>query len=92
MSICSLCHGSDLRGGEGMENPAPNLSLAAAFSLEGFTQVLREGIGLGDRELNEMKEAAESFRNFTDDEIAALHAYLSTLPPEDTEESDASRS
>jgi len=92
MSICSLCHGSDLRGGEGMENQAPNLSIAAAFSLEGFTQVLREGIGLGDRELNEMKEAAESFKHFTDDEIAALHAYLSTLPPEHTEESGASQS
>ncbi len=91
MSICSLCHGSDLRGGEDMENPAPNLSLAAAFSLEGFTQVLREGIGLGGRELNEMKEAAESFKHFTDDEIAALHAYLSTLPQQEPQETSTSR-
>jgi mono/diheme cytochrome c family protein len=90
--ICSMCHGSDLRGEEAVENQAPNLSIAAAFSLEGFTQVLREGIGLGGRELIEMKEAADSFKHLTDAEIAALHSYLRALPPEDTAESGASQS
>ncbi len=79
MSVCSLCHGSDLQGGEGEKGPTPSLSIVAAYTLDGFTQVLREGIGLGGRELDEMLEASEGFKHFTDHEIAALYAYLSTL-------------
>ena len=54
MSVCSLCHGSDLQGGEGETGPTPSLSIVAAYTLDGFTQVLREGIGLGGRELDEI--------------------------------------
>lgn len=80
ITICTECHGMDLKGDE---PDTPSLSLVVAYSLENFTRLMREGIPIGDRELELMKDVAIGrFSHFTDAEIEALHAYLVTLANE----------
>ena len=78
MTTCSGCHGSDLTGR--VVSPqinAPSLDIAAAYDLPAFTRLLREGVAPAGREIREMKNVARSdSRYYTDEEIAALHAYL----------------
>jgi hypothetical protein len=56
-----------------------------AYGLPEFTRLLRTGIGVDGKEHGLMSEVAKArFRHFSDEEIAALHAYLSAraqLPP-----------
>lgn len=74
LTSCSECHGADLGGSE--SGLAPDLRIAAAYSPEQFTRLLREGVPLDGRELGLMKQVAVGrFSHFTDEEIAALHAY-----------------
>jgi mono/diheme cytochrome c family protein len=78
LTACTECHGADLRGEP--DGGAPPLSIAAAFAPAAFTRLMREGIGLGDRELGMMGAVArDRFAHFTDGEIDALHTYLRTL-------------
>jgi hypothetical protein len=50
---------------------------AAAYSLAQFTRLMREGVPLDGRDLGLMTSVAQGrFSNFTDTEIAALHAYV----------------
>ena len=74
---CPECHGPDLRG---FEEDTPDLRIAAAYAPAAFLQFFRDGIALGGRELGLMSEIAR-YRGgrLTDPEVAALHAYLSTL-------------
>jgi len=70
---CTECHGLDLRGGD----RAPDLRIAAGYSLEGFSELMREGRASGNRELPLMSEVArERFRHFTDQDLRALYTYL----------------
>jgi cytochrome c553 len=70
---CTECHGLGLRGGD----QAPDLRIAAGYSFEAFTELLREGKALGNRELPLMSEVARSrFRHFTDRELRNLYTYL----------------
>jgi mono/diheme cytochrome c family protein len=72
-TVCTECHGLDLRGGE----KAPDLRIAASYSTEAFTRLLRTGKALGDRELDLMSDVARRrFTHFTDAEIQALRGYL----------------
>lgn len=76
LSSCTECHGSKLSGSKGMMK-TPDLRIAAAYSLEQFTRLMREGVPLGGRELGLMKSVSTGrFTHFTDDEIRALHTYL----------------
>lgn len=78
VTVCTECHGMDLRGSEAAQ--APSLALVVAYSLEDFTRLMREGIPIGDRKLDLMERVAISrFSHFTDEEIKALHSYLVTL-------------
>jgi cytochrome c553 len=75
-TLCSECHGVDLRGKE----KTPGLAIAATYSLEDFSRLMRTGVAMGDRELRLMSDVARSrFVHLTDTEITALHAYLKTL-------------
>ncbi len=78
MTTCSGCHGSDLSGRVvSPEIDAPSLDIAAAYDLPAFTRLLREGVAPPGRPINEMKRIArEDSRYYTDQEMAALHAYL----------------
>lgn len=75
LSSCTECHGPELRGAK--NGKPPDLRIAAGYSLEQFTQLMREGVPPDGRDLGLMKSAAVGrFANFTDEEIGALHAYL----------------
>ena len=74
---CPECHGPDLRGHEG---DTPDLRIAATYPLAAFRRFFRDGIALDGQERELMSEIARGRGGrLTDDEVAALHAYLSTL-------------
>jgi len=82
-TICGHCHATNLSGAPaGPGTPAtPPLQIVAAYSPETFTQLLRTGTALGDRQLGLMREVAvASLSKLTDEEIADLYAYLRALP------------
>ena len=80
-STCTECHGADLRGINEAGFHTPPLVAVAAYPLEDFRRLMRTGVALGDRSLNELmtRVARERTSHFTDAEIDALHAYLITL-------------
>lgn len=78
LTSCVECHGADL-GGAGTPplTTTPDLRIAAAYSPEQFTRLMRTGTALGERDVGLMSSVArDRFSHFTDEEIAALHAYL----------------
>ncbi len=78
MNFCSECHGQDLQGVPPINAPA--LAVAKGYSLEQFTRLLQEGVGLGERQFKIMSPTARArFIHFTPEEIAAVHNYLQTL-------------
>jgi len=78
MTSCTECHGQDLGGSS--DGFFPPLSIVAAYSLENFTTLLRTGVPVGNRELDLMAIVAlNRFTHFTDEEIAALHTFLTSL-------------
>lgn len=82
LTICSECHGLDLKGQPGDDKGLPpDLRIAAGYAPDQFVKLMRTGIALGEREIGLMTEVARGrFAHFTDAEIGALHAYLKTLP------------
>lgn len=73
-TVCTECHGAKL---EGQGSRSPNLRIAAGYTLEQFTHLMRAGKARGNRELTLMSDVArDRFTHFTDDEIRALHSYL----------------
>jgi len=74
-TVCSECHGTDLRG-DATEG-GPDLDIAAAYEKEAFQRLLKTGVPPGGRDLGIMSKAArEDFRVFSDAEIDAIHSYL----------------
>jgi cytochrome c553 len=72
---CAECHGVDLKGEEAAH--APDLAIAASYPLADFKRLMRTGVAAGDRKLPLMSQTAVSrFSGWSDEEIAALHAYL----------------
>jgi cytochrome c553 len=75
MTACTECHGLDLQGSAFLK--APSLLIAAAYSSEDFAHLMHTGTGMGGRKLDLMAKAAKGrFSSFTDEEIAAIRAYL----------------
>lgn len=73
-TVCSECHNSDLKGREG---DTPDLLMAASYSLEDFTRLMRTGVPVSGKELRLMSDVSRSrFAHFSDQDIADLHAYL----------------
>ncbi len=78
-TICSECHGLDLRGDP--RSPTPTLAIAAAYSREEFIRLMRTGVALGGRDLGLMSDVSRRrFVHMTDDELHALHAFLGEDP------------
>jgi cytochrome c553 len=77
-TTCAMCHGIDLHGETRTESP--NLfAVVPAYSLAEFKTLLSTGVAIGGRRLGLMTEIAQgALRYLSDDEVAALHAYLST--------------
>ena len=79
-TICAECHGHDLHGIPSGPVIPPDLRIAGAYSLPAMARLLREGIPAGGQTLGVMGSAARGrFSHFTDEEIAAVHAYLTTV-------------
>ena len=80
-TVCAQCHGTGLRGATFPEFTSPSLQMVAAYSPEDFARLLRTGTALGGREVGLMSEwARTNLSSLTDAEIAALYAYLHSLP------------
>jgi cytochrome c553 len=74
-TVCSECHGSDLRGDR--REGGPDLAAASGYDLAQFRRLLRTGASASGRALGEMSEVArKDLRVLTDGEIAALYGYL----------------
>lgn len=78
LTVCSGCHGPSLSGREPQPGlKAPDLSIVGAYDLPTFTKLMREGVPPNGRKLKMMTGVSQkAFSHFTDEEIAALHAYL----------------
>ncbi|NQV73478.1 cytochrome c [bacterium] len=78
MTTCIECHGLDLRG---TSWGTPDLSIASAYSIDGFRRLMKEGIGLGEREdLGLMTQVAKGrFTHFSEGEVEDVFAFLQTL-------------
>ena len=80
-TVCTGCHGTDLRG-TSAPDPSPGLHVVAAYSGDAFAELMRTGVPLGGRKLGLMREVArDNLSSLTDAEIAALFSYLHELPP-----------
>lgn len=72
-TACAECHQPDLKG----RDKTPDLMIAAAYELEGFARLMRTGVAADGKQRRLMSDVSRSrFSRFTDEEIAALHAYL----------------
>ncbi len=80
MTTCNECHGFSLRADTPWEDPAPDLLIIGAYDADAFRRLMKEGIALGDRELEMMSGVARSrFAYFTDQEIADLYLFLTDM-------------
>jgi cytochrome c553 len=80
-TTCAQCHGTALKGESTPDFVAPDLRIAAAYSLEQFTDLIRTGEGIGGRKLDTMGPwARRNLSQLNDMEIAALYSYLHALP------------
>jgi cytochrome c553 len=85
ITLCSLCHGVDLKGGPSLDEgapPGPNITALVApggWTEEQFVASLRTGVTPSGRSLNPEWMPWEMFMKMTDEEMAALYAYLVSL-------------
>ena len=78
---CTECHMDDLKGGNLGDMEVPSLVvMGAAYNAENLTTFFREGKGIGNRNIEGMKEVIEvRFSNFTDREIHAISSFITKL-------------
>jgi mono/diheme cytochrome c family protein len=84
---CRICHGPNLNGGPypdpTIKKISPNLTPdgePALWTEEQFIDTIRTGKTPGGHELDPELMPWKIYRNFTDDELQAIWAYLQTLP------------
>jgi mono/diheme cytochrome c family protein len=77
-AACAECHGPALMGGSaGPDQKAPDLSVAAGYDPAQFRALMRTGRPPDGRDLGLMATVSkDDLSNLTDDEIDALHGYL----------------
>jgi cytochrome c553 len=75
MNLCSECHGQDLEGLPVANSPS--LTVTKSYSLEQFSRLLHDGVGVGDRTFELMTPTSKArFSHLRPDEVSAMHAYL----------------
>ncbi|MFQ5859420.1 MAG: cytochrome c [Anaerolineae bacterium] len=85
ITLCRMCHGSDLRGGPPIEEgspPGPNivaLGAADGWSEEQFISTIRTGVTPYGKSLNTEFMPWDIFMKMTDEELKALWLYLQSL-------------
>lgn len=91
---CRMCHGEQLEGAPFLEGemgftvPAPNLTagaggIGATYSDADWERALRHGIGGDGRVLAIMPSSF--YAHFSDEDLAAMIAYLKSVPPVDND-------
>ncbi|MET0396280.1 MAG: c-type cytochrome [Longimicrobiaceae bacterium] len=81
-TVCVECHGERLEGGKHPAPeapPGPELSHAGGWPFADFARTVRTGVAPGGRRLSEWMPS-RFFREMSDTELQAIHAYLRTLP------------
>jgi mono/diheme cytochrome c family protein len=91
VAACISCHGQDLGGDIFLEDPmmgsmaAPNLTSGAGgtndFSVEDWDRAIRHGVGKDGRVLGGMP--SQAYALMSDSDLAAVIAYLQSVPPVD---------
>lgn len=80
MTTCNECHGFSLRADvpwEGDGRTPDLVAMIAAYSEADFRKLMREGVPLGERDLELMDDVARArFSLFSDEEVGDLYAYL----------------
>ncbi|MEQ9105561.1 MAG: c-type cytochrome [Rhodothermales bacterium] len=80
--MCVVCHGQGLTGAQ-PPNPdapfAPDLRMAASWSLDDFKSALRTGVTPDGRELDPEFMPWTALGQLSEDEMTAIHLYLQTL-------------
>jgi cytochrome c553 len=85
MSYCSECHGQSLEGFAPINAPA--LAVVKSYSPAQFQQLMHEGVAMGGRQTKLMSPTSQArFSNFTDSEVAAVYAFLNSVPGEESGE------
>jgi mono/diheme cytochrome c family protein len=80
-TTCVQCHGTSLRGASTPDFTSPSLQVVAAYTPAEFEHLLRDGVGLGGRNLLTMGPwARKLLSHLTDSEISDLYSYLHVLP------------
>jgi mono/diheme cytochrome c family protein len=76
-TTCSECHGPNLHGWAA--EAAPSLLIVAGYTLEAFQHLMTHGESSGGHPLGLMRAVAiERFAHYTPEEVAAMHAYLTS--------------
>jgi mono/diheme cytochrome c family protein len=90
VSGCHDCHGPALSGGKSADpsaKNAPNLTPGGeliAWGEDDFIKALRTGVAKSGHQLDPVQMPWEHFKNFSDDELKAIFAYLQSLPKLET--------
>jgi cytochrome c553 len=75
MNFCTECHGQNLEGFDILG--APPLAVVKGYTLEQFAHLMKHGVPIGGRELRIMGPTSRArFARFTEEEVSALHAFL----------------
>ena len=84
---CRLCHGADLNGGPfpdpTVKKISPNLTPGgevAFWTEEQFINTIRTGTTPGGYQLDPKLMPWDYYKNFNDEELKAIYAYLQTVP------------
>ena len=86
VSGCRACHGENLSGGKSADPSAinaPNLTPGGeliAWDESDFFKAIREGQAKSGHKLDPAQMPWEHYKNFSDDELKAIWAYLLSLP------------
>jgi cytochrome c553 len=85
VTVCTMCHGDDLRGGPPIDPsypPGPNVALRAeanGWTDEEFVSTMRTGVTPDGRTLNQEWMPWDVFGKLTDDELTALWRHVQAL-------------
>jgi mono/diheme cytochrome c family protein len=94
VSACADCHGENLEGKHFVDEPAigtipaPNLTsgiggIGGRYTVEDWELAIRHGVGADGQVLGGMP--SDSFASLSDEDLAAIIAYLQSLPAVDNE-------
>jgi mono/diheme cytochrome c family protein len=84
--LCTICHASDFGGlPPGFAGAAgPNLSKSGepgTWTEADFVRTIRTGVNPVGHTLNKMVMPWDTFRDFSDDDLKSIWAYIQTMPP-----------